>query len=645
MSWDPIASTVPQYHVSGSPANGYFLKFYAEGTTTAISMATDNTGGTTLAKCQLNSQGYPINGSSAVFIPHIDQRYKLALYTNATDADNDTTANAVWVVDGLAPLSFGSAATVGTISDLKGLDVDVYDYAFVSGHTSNSDGGGGLYYFDSTGSASDNNGTVIQPTTGTGRWNLKLDNLLSVKQFGATGDGTTDDATAIQAALDTGKSVYLPEGTYAIGTTLNYAADGQIIAGHGAGNDNEPARTILKWTGATGGTMFTISDGSENYQNCTLRDIYFNGNSKATFAITGYNNSVTGGAWRNTYLNIYIANLTGTSTGLTLGSGSAPDFAHDAVIEGCYFNGCTTGVSGSGAMYQFHNTTFTGCTDAVVAASGSAWTFTNCVFSQSGDYDFEGTNISQATFTGCWFEDSVTGIYYATTGHSVGFFGCYLQTKSTNTTKLMDWGNAAGYAVVKGCVVGSTSGSTLIKNINAALEYDISTTNCTIDSGYRARHQGVTRSDACSFAAGLTNDQSNKTGTGSDYDMTDPWTEIYDRTSVFTASTGTVTAPVFGEYHFDAQVNLQGLTAASNDARLYLTAAGTKHFLCRYNAGNIRDGSNEAVLSGSTNVYLQSGETAYLTAYVAGATAQNVSIGSGNAGVLWRTRFSGFLIS
>ncbi len=48
--------------------------------------------------------------------------------------------------------------------------------------------------------------------------------ILSVKDFGATGDGTTDDSSAIQDALEyaftNGKDLYFPSATYAIGTTL-----------------------------------------------------------------------------------------------------------------------------------------------------------------------------------------------------------------------------------------------------------------------------------------------------------------------------------------------------------------------------------------------------------------------------------------
>ena len=51
----------------------------------------------------------------------------------------------------------------------------------------------------------------------------------NVLDFGAVGDGTTDDTAAIQAALTTGRSVYLPQNTYAISATLRLNSDGQIF--------------------------------------------------------------------------------------------------------------------------------------------------------------------------------------------------------------------------------------------------------------------------------------------------------------------------------------------------------------------------------------------------------------------------------
>ncbi len=100
MAWLPIAQTVPQYTSSGEPAAGYVLKFYAAGTATNIVIATDNTGGTTATDALLNADGYPeVTGS--VFIPHIDQSYKVVLYPSQAAADSDT--GSVWSVDNLTP--------------------------------------------------------------------------------------------------------------------------------------------------------------------------------------------------------------------------------------------------------------------------------------------------------------------------------------------------------------------------------------------------------------------------------------------------------------------------------------------------------------------------------------------------------------
>lgn len=48
----------------------------------------------------------------------------------------------------------------------------------------------------------------------------KLKDVVSVKDFGAVGDGVTDDTAAIQAALNTNKSVVFPTGTYLISAPL-----------------------------------------------------------------------------------------------------------------------------------------------------------------------------------------------------------------------------------------------------------------------------------------------------------------------------------------------------------------------------------------------------------------------------------------
>jgi hypothetical protein len=57
----------------------------------------------------------------------------------------------------------------------------------------------------------------------------KLRDVVSVKDFGAVGDGTTDDTTAIQAAVDSvASAVYFPTGTYKITSTILVANDKRL---------------------------------------------------------------------------------------------------------------------------------------------------------------------------------------------------------------------------------------------------------------------------------------------------------------------------------------------------------------------------------------------------------------------------------
>jgi hypothetical protein len=71
-------------------------------------------------------------------------------------------------------------------------------------------------------------------------YNLKLQESVSVKDFGAIGDGTTDDTSAIQAALDYmynagGGRVYLPAGTYKTSLPLIVLSN-VTFEGDGAGS-------------------------------------------------------------------------------------------------------------------------------------------------------------------------------------------------------------------------------------------------------------------------------------------------------------------------------------------------------------------------------------------------------------------------
>lgn len=98
----------------------------------------------------------------------------------------------------------------------------------------------------------------------------KLAQTVSVKDFGAVGDGVTDDTTAIQAALDSGKNIVVPEGSYAISGTLLMQVDSQVFEMNGIllriGASTAPVIRIncnrAKLFGT--GTIYTLSNNTPN---------------------------------------------------------------------------------------------------------------------------------------------------------------------------------------------------------------------------------------------------------------------------------------------------------------------------------------------------------------------------------------------
>ena len=86
-----------------------------------------------------------------------------------------------------------------------------------------------------SGNISSANVTYVAPYTGSvsRTANSKFSDTVSVKDFGAVGNGIADDRAAIQAAIDTQKRVYFPEGTYRVGSAIGCYYQGQILYGDG----------------------------------------------------------------------------------------------------------------------------------------------------------------------------------------------------------------------------------------------------------------------------------------------------------------------------------------------------------------------------------------------------------------------------
>jgi hypothetical protein len=120
-------------------------------------------------------------------------------------------------------------------------------------------------------------------------YDVPLPEKHSVKDYGAVGDGITDDWQAIQNALDDGVG-YFPPGEYAVSQTLVVSGNGVMIQGSGIGwvaymygyPPEKDVTTSIKWVGEVGGTLLRIGDGVEPNAGCVVRDILLDGNQRAT---------------------------------------------------------------------------------------------------------------------------------------------------------------------------------------------------------------------------------------------------------------------------------------------------------------------------------------------------------------------------
>lgn len=118
----------------------------------------------------------------------------------------------------------------------------------------------------------------------------KLREIVSVKDFGATGDGTTDDTAAFQAAADAneGAEIYIPPGTYLVGNIgwLNFA--GQRWRGA------SKYQTILKAEAGLTGAIFSNTDsGTASSAYVAVESIRFdlNGEDCVAIDLSSVNNS------------------------------------------------------------------------------------------------------------------------------------------------------------------------------------------------------------------------------------------------------------------------------------------------------------------------------------------------------------------
>ena len=277
-----------------------------------------------------------------------------------------------------------------------------------------------------------------------------LRDYVSVKEYGAKGDGSTNDTAAFQAAINTGREVYVPSGTYIINNILPKADSGYLSL------FGEPGLATLKGTGTQGDQGVKCTDGDVTVDNgrLFLRDLIFD---NFTYCIHYYE------AFTKTH-EVEITNC--IFKGSQVGVGLRSDNLNRAVIRGNQFLNLTyAGTAGNdceGIMCGNVNT--------VDYTNGKYWIEDNEFTTISNP------NGSNAEVHAIWCTGNTGYIrnnrIYTVAGPSAGDGAEAIYTKLKygyiENNYIMDGGHGQGAITIKGTVLQSVIKNNVIKATDAA---------------------------------------------------------------------------------------------------------------------------------------------------------------------------------
>ena len=387
---------------NGAPLVGGKLYTYAAGTTTPQTSYTDY-GGLT---ANLNPVILDSRGEASVWLD--TAMYKMALY----DSDNVL----IWTVDNL------NGGDVATLAELA------------------ASGGSNLIGFLQAGIGAV--ATTVQ---------AKLRESVSVLDFGAVGDGVTDDTAAIQAAINAVNTlpmngvVYLPSGTYKITTALSVPY-GVSIFGDGG------TASIIQAEGCNGlnFTSFSYSIGSMFYEDFGLTaatGTNFSAvqslNSPTSVTQDGLNfNRMRFYGWNQCFIlsstwNTIISNCRAENINnfVTLSQGNG-----QAVITKITQNNIVyaAGGNGTGNKYAIDILATTGFTETVHIFENSIYGFEICINVDQATYITIGSNDLSGSVKVIAFVTSSGGYnivnnYIEASGSGTGIFGASQGSETIET--------------------------------------------------------------------------------------------------------------------------------------------------------------------------------------------------------------------
>lgn len=278
--------------------------------------------------------------------------------------------------------------------------------------------------------------------------NDKLAEIPSVKDYGAAGDGVTDDAAAIQTALtaNAGGRVFFPAATYIVGAEIDVPNLTELYG--------IPYKSILKVKSST--TLkyvlrSALIDHQQNFEGWRLDGIEIDGGADRGSTIAEAVISCQKCFNASRFINLYTRQH--NAPGIFIGPGQRTEGAGSVIIKDSWIN---PGTNSTGILVQSsYPTSVTGATNATpivltVAYNGLA----------------DGQAITVASVGG---NTAANGSYYAkVSGYDSTHFALYSDAGLTTPVAGNGTYTSGGTATVYGRVQGITIDSVQVENTGTA---------------------------------------------------------------------------------------------------------------------------------------------------------------------------------
>lgn len=290
----------------------------------------------------------------------------------------------------------------------------------------------------------------------------KLEQYVSVKDFGAVGDGVADDTAEIQAAINymatIGGTLLFPAGTYKVTSSLNWVQTADVGAAgimfQGEGGTGGPlggATTIIK-SYIANGPLFQIQ-GTASSGGGASGSKFYNGGGMSGICLDGANATGTSqgirvSGWQYADISdVTIMNFPGDGvTQYTDPGYPNGDYSSSTInfIDCWIWNNKGNGINQTGYigafMWQFNKTLFGYCGNgAVITSSNNSFidcSFVGCGFSETGTVLAGGISIKAGTATGSINRMNIKGCEFdfARVAHITLD---YIQTTTISTTRFI----------------------------------------------------------------------------------------------------------------------------------------------------------------------------------------------------------------